>query len=258
MALFGKRFSEKGRKRKAVAFVDFEHWTISLHRNFAMKPDIRTWYRALAERYDLVDVYFFGDFSNPALRCEIPKIREITTGIIETQNATAHIKKDFTDFIMLDHIYQRSFRGDAEVFILFTGDGHFSSVVSYLVNKCRKDVEIFGISGAISNALKNTATRTTALPAAEDLKKSRELMILRALKKIYETSSSPRPTYKKTVETVAKDTEAGEPAIAEAMDSLIEKGYVYQTKKYFAGGRFIKILAMNTALIKNDDLWELL
>lgn len=258
MFLFGKKLSDKGRKRKAVAFVDFEHWTISLYRNFAMKPDIRSWYRSLAERYDLVDVFFFGDFSQPALRCEIPKIREVTTGIIETQNAAAHIKKDFTDFIMLDHIYQRSFYDDAEVFILFTGDGHFSSVVSYLVNKRRKDVEIFGIAGAISNSLKNTATHTTALPAEEDLKKSRELAILRALKKIYDNSSSPHPTYKKTVEAVAKETENEESLITEAMNALMEKGYVYQTKKYFAGGRFVKILALNTALVKNDGLWELL
>lgn len=258
MALFGKKPSDKGRKKKAAAFVDFEHWVFSLSRQYAMKPDIRTWYKSLADKYDLVDVFFFGDFSNPLLRNEIPKIREITTGLIETQNASPHIKKDFTDFIMLDHIYQRAFLGDVDVFVLFTGDGHFSSVVSYLVNKRRKDVEIFGISGAISQSLKNTATLTTALPSDEDLKKSRELLLLRALKKIYETAKSPRPTYQKTIEAVAKESGVDSGSIEAAMESIVEKGYVYQTKKYFAGGRFIKILALNSALIKNDGLWELL
>ena len=132
-----------------------------------MKPDIRSWYKGLSEQYELSDLYFFGDFSNPLLRQEIPRIREFTTGIIETQNASSYHKKDFTDFIMLDHIYQRSFQNDVDVFILFTGDGHFSSVVSYLVNKRRKAVEVFGITGAISASLKNTATKTTALPDKE-------------------------------------------------------------------------------------------
>ena len=257
MGLFGIRKTEKkGKKPKAAAFVDFEHWAISLHKNYAMKPDIRTWYKELTQNYDLVDVYFFGDFSNPYMRAEITKIREITTGIIDTQNTSAHHKKDFTDFIMLDHIYQRSFQGDVDVFILFTGDGHFSSVVSYLVNKRHKDVEIFGISGAISSSLKNTATLTTAIPSQEELAIAREYMILRALKKIYETARSPRPTYQKTVEAVAAECGCDKALITRAMDALMEKGYVYQTKKYFRGGNFAKILAMNTALLKNDGVWD--
>ena len=257
MGLFSiKRSQDKGRKPKAAAFVDFEHWAISLSRNFAMKPDIRSWYKKLAETYELCDVYFFGDFSNPLLRAEIPKIREFTTGIIETQNASPHHKKDFTDFIMLDHIYQRSFQGDVDAFILFTGDGHFSSVVSYLVNKRHKIVEIFGIDGAISTSLKNTATATTALPTPEEVALSREFALLRSLKKLYETAKSPRPTYVKTVEAVSAELGCDKSVMAKAMDSLIEKGYVYQTRKYFRGGNFAKILAMNTALLKNDGIWD--
>ena len=259
MGLFGIRKTEKqGKKPRAAAFVDFEHWAISLHKNYAMKPDIRAWYKELSKNYDLVDVYFFGDFSSTYMRAEIPKIREITTGIIETQNTSAHHKKDFTDFIMLDHIYQRSFQDDLDAFILFTGDGHFSSVVSYLTNKRRKTVEVFGIDGAISQTLKNTATKVTALPTKEALALSRERLILRTLKKIYEQQASPRPTYLKTVQAVAEDNSINKEEIQKAMDALMEKDYVYQTKRYFRGGNFAKILAINTVLLKSDGIWDTL
>ncbi len=259
MGLFGIKKTEKqGKKPRAAAFVDFEHWAISLHKNYAMKPDIRAWYKELSKTYDLVDVYFFGDFSSTYMRAEIPKIREITTGIIETQNTSAHHKKDFTDFIMLDHIYQRSFQDDLDAFILFTGDGHFSSVVSYLTNKRRKTVEVFGIDGAISQTLKNTATKTTALPSKEALALSRERLILRTLKKIYEQQNSPRPTYLKTVQAVAEDNGIGKEEIQKAMDALMEKDYVYQTKRYFRDGNFAKILALNTVLLKSDGIWDTL
>lgn len=259
MGLFGIRKTEKkGKKPKAAAFVDFEHWAISLHKNYAMKPDIRTWYKELTQNYDLVDVYFFGDFSNPYMRAEITKIREITTGIIDTQNTSAHHKKDFTDFIMLDHIYQRSFQDDLDAFILFTGDGHFSSVVSYLANKRRKTVEVFGILGAISGTLKNTATKTTALPSKEAIEISRQRLLLRTLKKMYEQQNNPRPTYLKTIQAVAEENGVDKDAIQKAMDVLMEKEYVYQTKRYFRGGNFAKILAINTPLLKSDGIWDTL
>ena len=92
---------------------------------------------------------FFGDFSkNQSLREEMTKIRGFTNNIIETGNGTNRVTKDFTDFIMLDHIYQAAMsdRDDIDVFVIFTGDGHFTSVASFLKNKCKKEVEIYAVS----------------------------------------------------------------------------------------------------------------
>ena len=74
----------------------------------------------IRDRYDVHDILFFGDFSNPSLRAEISKIREVSSSIIETQNASSYHKKDYTDFIMLDHIYQRAitYGDNTDVFIL--------------------------------------------------------------------------------------------------------------------------------------------
>ena len=256
MFLFGKRKKPygAGRKKRAAAFVDFEHWYISLYRNFGIRPDIRSWYREISEKYDLKDVYFFADFSNPSLRGEIPKIREITTNIIETQNAAAHYKKDFTDFIMLDHIYQSAFHDDTDAFIIFTGDGHFSSVVSYLTAKRRKEVAVYGIKNAISTSLKNTATYCFALPSELDIRKSRYSLIINAIKRLYDENRNARPTFNKTIENVAKDNGLKEEEVGGYMQELIDKGYVYQKKKYFQGGNFIKVLALNSELIKLDRI----
>ena len=129
--LFSKQEGSKlGQKKRAVAFVDFEHWYISLDKLYHIRPDIKGFRDELSDRYDIVDIAFFGDFSNPSLRAEIFNIRQVSNTIIETQNSSAVFEKDFTDFIMLDHIYQSAIKPenkDIDAYILFTGDGHFSS-----------------------------------------------------------------------------------------------------------------------------------
>ena len=132
--MFGFLKKSSKSKKNAIVFVDFEHWYISLDRLHESKPDIKGFRDELEKDYDLKEILFFADFSNNSLRAELPKIRQITNHIIETQNASPAHKKDFTDFIMLDHIYQMAISSpDVDTFKLFSGDGAFSSVVSYLV-----------------------------------------------------------------------------------------------------------------------------
>ena len=93
--LFGRKKTDG--KPKAIAFVDYEHWYISLDKLFGnMRPDIKAWRDALSEKYEMEEMIFFADFSNPALRQEIPRIREVSNYIIETQNTSTSFKKDFT------------------------------------------------------------------------------------------------------------------------------------------------------------------
>ena len=88
--LFSKQEGSKlGQKKRAVAFVDFEHWYISLDKLYHIRPDIKGFRDELSDRYDIVDIAFFGDFSNPSLRAEIFNIRQVSNTIIETQNSSA-------------------------------------------------------------------------------------------------------------------------------------------------------------------------
>lgn len=255
--LFG--FRKKPRlssdRKRAIAFVDYEHWYISLNNLYGIKPDIRAWRAMLSEKYDIKSIYFFGNFSNPALRAEISKIREISSLIIETQNSAAHYKKDFTDFIMLDHIYQSAIDSDnIDAFIIFTGDGHFSSVVSYLVTKCRKEVGIFAVRDALSSQLKNSASYSITVPSSEELTLHIKRLIIKAINTVYEENAKPRPTFVATAQAVAKNSPIERDTVSSVMNSLIKDGIVFQKRIKVGYNKTIKILAVNRQLAKAHNI----
>lgn len=134
----GKRFfGLLGRKRrqigqnnglpKAIAFVDYEHWFISMEKLHHMKPNLQAWFNDLKKKCNIVEVIFFGDFSKfREKETETKRIRTFTNKIIDTYNPDLHYKKDYTDFIILDNIYQKALSyQEAELFIIFSGDGPF-------------------------------------------------------------------------------------------------------------------------------------
>lgn len=251
---FGKKKKETGKPR-AIAFVDYEHWYISLDKKYGTKPNIKAWRDLLSERYQIADILFFGDFSNPSLRAEIPKIREVSNMIIETQNATAHYKKDFTDFIMLDHIYQRAIEAkENEAFIIFSGDGHFSSVVSYLVTKRRHEVGVYGIRGALSSQLKGSATYSVELPSEEDIRKGYQRVLCRRIVELYEQKKNARPTFRATAEKAAEECGTTAELMSELLNELVELKVVGQKRIYVGQGRSIKILTIDQDAAREHEL----
>ena len=105
MTLFSKLFRSRG-KNNTLVFVDYEYWFYSYQTMFDMRPSPVLWRKEIEKNYNISDIMVFGDFSHEAINQELCKIREITNTIIETQNTDARRKKDMTDFIMLDYIYQ--------------------------------------------------------------------------------------------------------------------------------------------------------
>lgn len=244
--MFFRKKNATGNKPRVVAFVDYEHWYISLDKKYKTRPDIKAWRDMLSERYHIADILFFGDFSNPSLRAEIPKIREVSNMIIETQNATAHYKKDFTDFIMLDHIYQRAIETkENEAFVIFSGDGHFSSVVSYLVTKCRREVGVYGIKGALSSQLKGSATYAVELPTEETIRKGYQSVLYHRVADMYEQKKNPRPTFRATAQKAAEECGCDEALMSELLNDLVDKQIIGQRRIYIGQNRSIKILTVN-------------
>ncbi len=244
---FKKKNSAKG-KQKAIAFIDYEHWYISLDKLYGTKPDIKAWRDMLSEHYQIADILFFGDFSNASLRAEIPKIREVSNVIIETQNATSHYKKDFTDFIMLDHIYQRAIEAkDSEAFIIFSGDGHFSSVVSYLVTKCRREVGVYGIRGALSSQLRGCATYAVELPTENEIRRNYQRVLYRRVAELYEQKKNPRPTFRATAQRAAEECGCEVELMSELLNELIAQNVIGQKRIYMGPRRSIKVLTVDPA-----------
>ncbi len=257
--LFGKKSSEQ--KKKAMVYVDFEHWYISLERLHSRKPDIKAFYEELSDRYHIIDMAFFGDFSNPSLRSELQNIRRVSNTIIETQNASANFEKDFTDFIMLDHIYQSvvgSSSKDIDAYIIFTGDGHFSSVVSFLTTKCRKEVGVYAVKDAVSSNLSSCASYTKLVPEKEKINSEYDTMILRSLSELYNKKKGKKvyATFWGTVEASAKYNGVDKEKMVEAMQSLIQRGYIYKSKEPVGKNNYIKTIRVNWNAVSRDGLLQ--
>lgn len=49
-------------KPKAVAFVDYEHWFISLDKMYNARPDIKAWRDDLSQKYEMQEIIFLPTF----------------------------------------------------------------------------------------------------------------------------------------------------------------------------------------------------
>lgn len=251
--LFGKK--EK-LPPKAIAFVDYEHWYYSYQMLFGLKPEPADWRRKLEQEYQLDDVMVFADFGHKGIKEELTKLRSMTNTIIETQQTFNHYKKDMTDFIMLDYIYQTAaLKPDIIKYILFTGDGHFQSVIKYLVQKLGKEVIVFGVKDAFSNQLKAVASESIGLPASGNVLKGYYRMIVENMAYVTEHSNII-PTFLGTVSAVANRNDAPEALIHAALQEMMEKGWVYQREQKVSFNRKIKVIAANWDALEKAGLWS--
>ncbi|MEG1742622.1 MAG: NYN domain-containing protein [Clostridia bacterium] len=229
--MFSRKTDQKGKQLfnhptnglpKAAAFVDYEHWYVSLARNFDTRPNIKGWYEDLCKRVNLTEVVFFADFSHKSLADEIQRIRPFSNKIIDTRNPNG-VKKDFTDFIILDNIYQKALTSsDIDVFILFSGDGHFSSVASFLKNIYSKEVGIYGIEGSFSRQLQQTASWCVTLPTQDDVHGLEYRLIFDELK-----TSTIIHTEKSLIEKIcASNKTAKSQNIKNSLDKLMIDGVI--------------------------------
>ncbi len=230
-----------------MAFVDYEHWYISLKTNYGLKPNIKSWFEDLNSKFNLTEVNFFADFSHKSLADEIGRIRLFSNKIIDTRSPNG-VQKDFTDFIILDNMYQKALSSDdIEVFILFSGDGHFSSVTSFLKNFYRKQVVVYAVNGCFSKQLRETATVSYILPTEQDISESYYSHIFDYLK------SSHDPTYNEAVNTAVKKSKGGatKQQIARAMKTLTDNDVISERTMQSGKGKKKKMLFVDWEKAEN-------
>lgn len=251
------RRSSKGKKKmpKAVVFVDYEHWFYSLGNLHSQKPNVREWRDELLKQFDIDEMYFFADFNDPALLGEVLGIREVTNFIIET--GTVSKTKDFTDFIMLDHIYQTAMsRDDIDAYVIFSGDGHFASVVRFLTSKKKKRVVIYGVRDAVSMQLKNSEATVAELPAMDESLRGYYYSILESLSELEKRKLGRRHyvTHKATAEAVAERYSLPRDKVSSAISMMMSEGYVEQrTEK--VKGKDLKVIRVNWKKAKDSGIW---
>lgn len=258
MSIFQKLFKNKNavKKDKAILFVDYEHWYYSIQKNFGLKPEPVSWRRKLEEQYDLEDVMVFADFGHKGIDGELTKLRNMTNTIIETQQTFSRYKKDMTDFIMLDYIYQTAYtKPDITTFIIFTGDGHFQSVTKYLIQKLNKKVIIYGVRDSVSKQLRTVASECYMLPTDAETLRGYYEMIVSNLAYVSEKSNII-PTFNGTVSAVARHNEVPEELIHAALQEMLDKGLIYQRLQRVAFNKEVKVVAANWEELAKQGLWS--
>lgn len=244
-SIFGflKRNKKTEQNGNCAVFVDYEHWYIALDKNYHVKPDIGAFTDEIKKDYHISSYTFFGDFSNPSLQNEMHKIRGYTNDIVETKNGGGYFKKDFTDFIMLDRIYQTAYtKNDIDTYIIFTGDGHFSSAVLFLKNVCRKKVCVYGVKNAFSSQLKTAAS--FAKEVEPDALQNSCKLLVESIYSLEKENRDARPTFMKTIDAVAAKNDVDKAILRQAMEQLFERKCISQYVKKI-GKNEVKLLKVD-------------
>lgn len=252
MGLFRKR------RERAVVFVDYEHWYISMRTKYNQQPNIKSWVEDLHRRVDIEEIVFFGDFTKYDMESEIQRIRLFTSKIVETKNASGHYKKDFTDFIMLDYIYQKAFNSSSfDTCIIFTGDGHFTSVCAFLQNCCKKKVGVYAVRDCFSKQLRDVADWYVEIPTEDELIMPYYHMILETIMS-FESANGKKlyPTYMRVINQVTEQYSVPEETVREAMDKLMAAKYISKEEKSVGFRKHITALVTDWDRLVKDDIWD--
>lgn len=256
MNFLSKLFRKKENTPRAIAFVDYEYWYYSYQNLYGLKPGVAAWRRELAEKCTLDDMMIFADFSSKGINGELQKLRTVTNTIIETQNTFNGHKKDMTDFIMLDYVYQTAaLRPEIGVYVLFTGDGHFQSVTKYLAQRLGKEVVIYGVKDSFSKQLKDVATQCYELPKQEELLNTYYHMIVENMSYV---SSRPEiiPTFLGTVQAVCRKNNAPEDLVRAALQQMLDTGLLLKKERRVDFNRKVRIVAPDWAALERAGLWN--
>lgn len=254
LALFLQHVPKLCNKKRAIVFVDYEYWFISYKNLYKIKPDLKGWYEGLSRQYEQLDIYFFADFTGN-LKNELPEIRKITNHIVETRNKNERLKKDMTDFVMLDYIYQMGTeKRIPETIVIVSGDGHFQSVVRYLVTKLKKTVIVYGVMHSFSQQLKEAATEIVELPSSKEQMGRYMQMVIHNMAYVVE---HPKiiATFTGTEKAVARKNQVPEEKIRATLNIMLEKNYLYKHKQYVDFNKQIPVLAANWDLLIKEGLY---
>ncbi len=245
----------KRKKPSATVFVDYEHWYYGYRNRFQMKPNIEEWLIELKNEFDVKKISVFGDFSQYNIGTDLERLKGITKNIVHTASQKEGIDKDFTDFIILDAIYRSAAEKKSEdVYVLFTGDAHFTKVAQYL-KEIGKKVVIYGVKFSFSNQLKSEATSYVEMPRQSQEKNHYNDLILASLSRLRKKPKTV-VTYWKTVNNVAEYNKVSNEKVKMALDNLLKQKYICEEQMQGNKGKKFTVLKPDWDRIEADGLWN--
>ncbi|MDR0292982.1 MAG: NYN domain-containing protein [Oscillospiraceae bacterium] len=214
-----------GELANTIVFIDYEYLYISFMKQYSCPPMLDEICDEIKQHGKVAKIYVFGDFTKPELSQERNRVRTVTSNIIDCGNESTINRKDFTDFIMLDHIYQELIQNPAvEQFVFFTGDGHFASSATFLRNFMEKTVGVYGIAGTLSRQLCNCSSWTKELHAIDGDELEYQTNLLKNLHNA--ESKGAIATFMKTIEFTIRSYGGDQYRYEQILRDLIEQGYV--------------------------------
>ncbi|MCI1966051.1 MAG: NYN domain-containing protein [Oscillospiraceae bacterium] len=243
-----------GSSLSTAVFVDYECWKFGFQNQFnrdVTVSDISNWFQNLKSKGRVNELHVFGDFRNPLLEKDVPKLRTITSDIIYTSGpeTSSGNAKDYTDFIMLDHMYQNALKNrNIEQYVIFSGDGHFSSIATFLKNYQDKCVGVYAVNYTLSTQLKESVnwyefvspvnidqvmTNHDRIDAGQQ-----ELYIRKELLQnlMWAKEKKILPTFKRTVQVVSNHTGCVYRDVSAALSKMIAEGYISQAVQSLPNG----------------------
>ena len=246
----------RGNPRRALAFVDYEHWFYSYNNLYKLKPDLPAWRRELEQRYRLEGLYVFGDFTEPVLAESLQDLPQGVCTLVSAQRAGIHHKKDMTDFVMLDAIYQAAARRrGVGTYVLFTGDGNFLPVVQYLRGVRRRRVLLYGVRGGFSRSLKAEADEVCELPPESHVQHVVERLLVENLAYVSQHDEII-PSFWGTVGAVARRGNVGEEIVSQALQQMLDRGLVLRKERIVGFRQKVKVIAPDWDKLIEAGLWD--
>lgn len=240
-------------RQTAAVFVDYEHWYYGYNNFFKMKPNVLEWYNEIREEYEVKTIKFFGNFSETNIKSDLSRLEKITDNIVHTASMKDGVDKDFTDFIILDAIYREAAKPDSpDVFIIFTGDGHFDIVIKYL-REIKKRVLVYGVRHSFSARLRSSANAYVEMPRNEQELAVYYDMIFTSLKIL--SKKGKTATYRKTIASVSEYHDISSERIQSALDYLMKNRYIVE-KQVKYNGKPSRILSVLWDKVKEDGIWK--
>jgi hypothetical protein len=230
---------------RTAVFVDYETWSYGCSNQFFTEPDVSSWFANLKDKGHIDDVMFFADFTHENIKDHTLKLRNISNSIIDCSKGDK--EKDYSDFIMLDHIYQKLFRQpEIKQFVLFTGDSHFQSIVAFLRNFNEKKVGIYALEGSLNPLLAEAADWYVRIIPSNGRYESIKQAIFKNLKWAKEKNIVVA-TFSKTVAVVTKNNPAfTESEVTNVLSDLISKGIIRQSETIITNnGNAVKKLTID-------------
>lgn len=244
------------KRKSAAAFVDYEYWFYSMRNLFHIDPDPKKWIEEVRAQYSVEDIYIYADFGSNGMAESKKIVQELDCTVVDTADESTYRRKDMTDFVMLDAIYQSVNELPAiDTYILFTGDGHFQSVARYLKERKKKTVILYGILDSVSKRLQEEVTECKFLPNSAVREAVYRRMIVENFAYIADKSHI-YPTFKGTVDAVSRKYAVDYEEIQRVMRKMIEEGYVVRRDYYVEFRKTIKIIAPAWDKLIEGGYWD--